>query len=121
MLSVLASQYDPLGFLAPCFLRGKLILQRVTTLGFTGDDVLPDDVLRDWRAWVASVKSFLEYSVPRCCFPEVPAVVGESRIDYQLHGFSDASNSGLSCVVYLRRVIDRSRSCVGIVQGKCSG
>ena len=31
MLSVLVSQYDPFGFLAPCFLGGKLLLQKVTS------------------------------------------------------------------------------------------
>ena len=47
MLSALAGQYDPLGFLAPCFLKGKLILQKVTALGLDWDDVLPDDVLSE--------------------------------------------------------------------------
>ena len=45
MLSVLASQFDPLGFLAPCLLKGKLILQKVTTLGHDWDDTLPDDIV----------------------------------------------------------------------------
>ena len=36
---------------------------------------------------------------------------------YQHHGFRDASNQALSCVVYLRRIINR-RSCVAFVQGK---
>ena len=39
--------------------------------------------------------------MPRCLFPETSLEVGTSSVEYQLHGFSDASNSALSCVVYL--------------------
>ena len=106
MLSVLARQYDPLGFLAPCFLGGKLILQKVTSLGLGWEEILPSDVLSKWIAWAASVDPFLGYFVPRCCFPGDGAEIEKSKVSYQLHGFSDASNSALSCVVYLRRVVE---------------
>ena len=41
----------------------------------------------------------------------------DKNVAYQLHGFCDASNQALSCVVYLRRIIN-GRSCVAFVQGK---
>ena len=41
VLSVLASQFDPLGILAPCLLGGKLILQRAVTSKLPWDDKLP--------------------------------------------------------------------------------
>ena len=118
MLSVLASQYDPLGFLAPCFLGGKLILQKVTSSGLGWDEILPGDGLSNWIAWAVSVEPFLGYFVPRCCFPEDGAEIEKSKVSYQLHGFSDPSNSALSCVVYLRRVVEGRRSCVAFIQGK---
>ena len=118
MLSVLASQYDQLGFLAPCFLGGKLILQKVTSSGLGWDEILPSDVLSNWIAWAASVEPFLGYFVPRCYFPEDGAEIEKSKVSYQFHGFSDASNSALSCVVYLRRVVEGRRSCVAFIPGK---
>ena len=49
MLSALASQFDPLGILAPCLLGGKLILQKVTTLGLELYDLLPSNNLY-WKS-----------------------------------------------------------------------
>ena len=86
MLSVLASQYDPLVFLAPCFLGGKLILQKVTSSGLGWDEILPSDVLSSWISWAASVEPFLGYFVPRCCFPEDGAEIEKSKVSYQLFG-----------------------------------
>ena len=40
MLRALASQFDPLGFLAPWLLGGKLILHNATKLGYDWDDYL---------------------------------------------------------------------------------
>ena len=80
MLSVLASQYDPLGFLAPCFLGEKLILQKVTSLGLGWDEILPSDVLSNRIAWAASVEPLLGYFVPRCCFPENGAEIEKSKV-----------------------------------------
>ena len=44
ILSVLASQFDPSGILAPCLLGGKLILQRAVTSKSAWDDKLPHDI-----------------------------------------------------------------------------
>ena len=82
MLNVLAREYDPFGFLAPCFLGRKLILQKVTSSGLGWDEILPSDVLSKWIAWAASVKPFLGYFVPRCCFPEDGAGIEKSKVRY---------------------------------------
>ena len=47
MLSVLATQFDPLGIFALCLLGGKLILQRKVTSKLAWDDKLPDDIMSD--------------------------------------------------------------------------
>ena len=57
MLSVSASQYDPLGFLAFCFMGGKLILQKGTSSGLGWDELLRSDVLMDSIGWIASAVS----------------------------------------------------------------
>ena len=61
--------------------------------------------------------SFAGLSIPRYCFLEAPVIEDDKNVAYQLHGFCDASNQSLSCVVYLRRIIN-GRSCVAFVQGK---
>ena len=68
MCSKLASLFDPLGLAAPYLLKGKLLLQKVATLGFGWDDGLPRDILREWEAWVDTLKSLSNVSLPRCCY-----------------------------------------------------
>ena len=99
MFSQLSSQFDPLGMASPFLLGGKLILQRVSSSGVSWDDVLPDDIRKDWKKWLASLGLLEEFSIPRNCLPDC-APHGTST--KQLHGFTDVSNSAYSCVIYLR-------------------
>ena len=116
MLGALAGQFDPSGILAPCLLEGKVILQKVTSLGLGWDDKLPEDIRKDWSKWVNAMDSFAGLCIPRYCFLEGLVVDDYESVAYQLHGFCDASNQALSCVVYLRRIIN-GRSCEAFVQG----
>ena len=116
MLSALASQFDPLGILAPCLLGGKLILQKITALGLEWDDSLPSKILEEWHKWVEMMDGFVKISIPRYCL-HGSDILGTDRDTFQLHGFCDASDHALSCVVYLRRVVN-GRSCVAFIQGK---
>ena len=97
---------------------GKLILHRATCAGIGWDDELPKDMMINWRAWLCLLRPISEVSIPRYCFWEAETETGDDKnVSYQLHGFSDASNDALACVVYLRRLIGR-RSNVAFVHGK---
>ena len=89
----------------------------MTVLGFCWDDELPQDILKEWSKWVNVMGSFAGLSIPRYCFLEGPVIEDDENVASQLHGFCNASNQALSCVVYLRRIIN-GRSCVAFVQGK---
>ena len=83
------------------------------------DDVVWDEFLKEWREWVDPMKLFIDFSIPRSCFLDKPFVgVEENEVLYQFHSFCDASNSALSCVVYLRRVVKNSCSFILFIQGK---
>ena len=115
--SQLASYFDPLGMIAPCILGGKLILQRVAQAKFDWDDKLPDDILHSWNLWIAEFNALSSVSLDRYCFPEGEIPSADDNVKYQLHGFSDASNNALSCVVYLRRIVN-GKAAVSFVFGK---
>ena len=100
MSSQLSSHFDPLGMASPFLLGGKLILQRVSSSGFGWDDVLPADVRSSWRKWLASLSLLEDFSIPRNCFAYRQDPLGMPS--YQIHGFSDASDTAYCCVVYLR-------------------
>ena len=115
--SKLASLFDPLGLAAPYLLAGKLILQEVATLGFGWDDELPDDILRRWDVWVNTLKILSNLSLPRCCCP-IESNDNDGPPVYQLHGFCDASNSAMSAVIYLRRIV-KGEALVSFLMAKC--
>jgi len=51
MLSLIASLFDPTGFLAPYLVRAKILLQKVWQCGIGWDDVLPSELLEEWSKW----------------------------------------------------------------------
>ena len=61
--------------------------------------------------------SFAGLSIFHYCFLKGPVIEDDGDVAYQLHEFCDASNRALSCVVYLRRIINGG-SCVAFVQSK---
>ena len=48
MLSLIASLFDPIGFLAPFLVRAKILLQRMWQCGIAWDDVLLSELLEEW-------------------------------------------------------------------------
>ena len=49
MLRAIARLFDPLGFLAPWLLAGKLLLQKVTISKLDWDEKLPPDIVKEWK------------------------------------------------------------------------
>lgn len=115
--SKLASLFDPLGMTAPYLLKGKLILQEVASSGYGWDDELPESVISKWQTWVDTLDVVTELSISRCCYSNSGGDTSNDSVVYQLHGFCDASNCAMSCVVYLRRIAN-DKSDVSFLLGK---
>ena len=99
MLSFVASMYDPLGFIGPVCVVGKLIFQEATRRKLDWDDVIPDDLSAQWVAWVQSLAKVRSLRIPRCMKPG-----GLSVFSVELHHFADASSAAYGCCSYLRCV-----------------
>ena len=84
MLSLIASLFDPTGFLAPFLVRAKILLQRMWQCGIGWDDVLPSELLEEWSQW------FFYRHVP-----DSPSAI-------ELHVFGNASKRAFCSVAYLR-------------------
>ena len=91
---------------APCFLGGKLILQRAARTKLDWDEPLPTDLVKNWNSWVTSVKSLSNVALHRYCFRNSVPPNDYDNVQYQLHGFCDASDDAFSCVIYLRRIVN---------------
>ena len=97
--SILASQYDPLGYILPYTTRAKVLVRELWAKEQGWDDPLPDHLAKRWREWEEELPLLREITLPRSYFP--PSVALEtSKID--LHVFSDASETAYGAVVYLR-------------------
>ncbi len=111
LLSIIASLFDPLGFLAPFLVRAKILLQRIWQLGLTWDEPLPQDLLVEWKLWEAEMLMLKEFSVPRFY-----RQVDEYPEDIDVHIFGDASELAFCSVGYLRfKYEDGSVKCVFVV------
>ncbi|XP_030588591.1 uncharacterized protein LOC115795386 [Archocentrus centrarchus] len=100
ILSVIASIYDPLGFISPVTLCGKRILQDLCRQGAGWDEPLPEDLGSRWEEWKGDLPKLQEIIIPRCYHPpEFKSIV---RIE--LHHFSDASSVGYGACSYVRYI-----------------
>ena len=65
LLSALCSVFDPLGFVAPCLIEPKLIVQELRQRNTEWDQTLPADLEDRANKWINSVKYLSEVEVPR--------------------------------------------------------
>lgn len=56
ILSSLNSIFDPLGFLGPVVIKGKVFLQELWQLKINWDEKLPSDIQNRWRLFVESLR-----------------------------------------------------------------
>ena len=100
ILSTVSSLYDPLGMTAPYVLTGKLIVQDCCRLKLTWDECVPDDLCERWRSWVRELSILDNFCFDRCYKPESFGPLKSA----QSHHFTDVSQFGYGCVLYLQLV-----------------
>jgi len=57
VLSTVASIFDPLGFVSPFILVGKIIFQRMCQEKLSWDEPLPEDLKPQWEAWLRDLQN----------------------------------------------------------------
>ncbi|XP_044158322.1 uncharacterized protein LOC122944157 [Bufo gargarizans] len=98
VLSVVNSIYDPLGFIAPVTIQGKMLLRQLTTDNIDWDTPLPIEKQRRWEKWRGSLKTLEQLQIPRCYAP----VSISAAVQREIHIFSDASVEAIAAVAYLK-------------------
>lgn len=97
ILSLIASLFDPLGFLAPFLVKAKMFLQKIWQLGIGWDDPLPQAFMKEWSQWQNDLENISEFAVPRFY-----RHIAEKPMKIQLHVFGDASERAFGSVAYFR-------------------
>ncbi|CAI5657811.1 unnamed protein product [Oreochromis niloticus] len=99
---VLASQYDPLGFILPYTTRAKMLVRRLWDQQRGWDDPqLPPELLQQWETWEEELPFLAQILLPR---PYLPKHITESVSEREIHIFCDASEQAYGAVAYMRTV-----------------
>ena len=113
MLSTVNSLYDPLGFLSPVTITGKIILRKIVSSTRDWDEPLPHDLAHEWNDWRTSLSETEDIRIPRVVVPNLSDATRK-----ELWVYSDASEQAISAVVYLRTFYQDGSSATGFLLGK---
>lgn len=105
---VLASQYDPLGFILPYTTRAKMLVRHLWDQQRGWDDPqLPPELLQQWRTWEDELQFLPQVLLSR---PYLPKHITESVHEREIHIFCDASEKAYGAVAYMRAVMSDGSS-----------
>ncbi len=97
---ILASQYDPLGYLIPYTTRAKIIVQCLWDKKRDWDDpCLPADPLQTWTEWEEELPALQNIVLPRCYSSPIKDSLTSLG---EMHVFCDASKRAYGSVAYLQ-------------------
>lgn len=96
ILSVISRIYDPLGFVSPVTVVGKMLMQKIWLSKLTWDQILDERLKLEWLSFVKNLSELSKQRVPRCF------LIKSDLIRVELHGFADASLRAYGACVYIR-------------------
>nr|CAD2202351.1 unnamed protein product [Meloidogyne enterolobii] len=98
VLSAIAQPFDPLGLISPIILQGKLLRQKLEeNKKLKWDTQAENNFIIEWKELMQKWDS-QEIVIPR----HFSSKMSQSKLNFELHGFSDASAIGIGCAIYLR-------------------
>ena len=114
VLSTLHSIYDPLGFIAPFILRGRMIFRELIDSPCEWDEPLPSELKSRWVTWKNSASDLSSIHIPRM-YTSIPT---DEMTKAELHVFSDASEKAVAAVAYIKMFRADEKCEFGFVFGK---
>lgn len=97
MLSCIARLFDPIGFIGPITIGGKILLQELWRRKIKWDRPVPMEIGQQWLLWLAQATTIEMIQIPRWTKETEQAQV-------ELCGFADASTQAYGAVIYGRLV-----------------
>ncbi|XP_056016958.1 uncharacterized protein LOC130053620 [Ostrea edulis] len=114
LLSTLNSFYDPLGFLDPVLIKGKLLLRKLNAETTDWDQVLPKEYEKQWTDWKEQMQSLETLYIPRQ-YTTLPLTCS---IRQEVHLFTDASEEAIAAVAYIKLTDADGNQQQGFLLGK---
>ncbi|XP_062594609.1 uncharacterized protein LOC134256031 [Saccostrea cucullata] len=112
ILSTVNSIYDPLGFIAPVILGGRLVLKKAMSSTVDWDEPLPDNLHTEWEKWRMSLSHLESLKIPRM-YANI-----QHACQRELHTFCDASKEAIGVATYVKLYDKHGESDHGFVMGK---
>ncbi|CAG9137905.1 unnamed protein product [Plutella xylostella] len=95
LLSDMSKLYDPLGWLSPVTVKAKILFQHIWTINRNNwDEPLPATLQKEWLQFRSDMSHIEQIKILRW--------IGDMNSNVELHGFSDASEKAMSCVIYCK-------------------
>lgn len=114
VLSTINSIFDPLGFLTPVVLEGKLLMRHLISTTSDWDEPLPEQYLSLWNRWTSSLSELCNLHIPRTYLKGSFAQSNQKSV----HIFCDGSGNAISSVAFLRSEADHEDIELGFLLGK---
>lgn len=111
ILSEIGKLYDPNGFISPLIISAKVLIQKIWQHKIDWDQPVPEIILVEWITFLNNLKDLENIKIPRW--------LGMKTIsEIHLHGFSDASISAYSAVVYVLTILNDGQKVTHLLMSK---
>ena len=114
ILKVIASAYDPIGFLQPILIKLKILFQNICKMNIDWDDSI-GELKSSWDNIVLSLQNVENVIMNRCYFINE---ISDPVSTISLHGFSDASELAYGACIYIKSIRRSGNINVNLVTSK---
>ena len=97
VLSLIARQFDPMGFLNPFVIKLKILFQDLWRLGIDWDTEVPDEIATTVKSWIDDLSLLRNWRIQRQFFNGK----WNDVISVTIHSFGDSSEKAFGACVYL--------------------
>ncbi|VDI03363.1 Hypothetical predicted protein [Mytilus galloprovincialis] len=114
VLSTINSIFDPLGFLAPVVVEGRLIQRQLINSTSDWDQPLPTEYFDTWNRWTSSLQELDQLHIRRTYLSDSFSKSEEKSV----HIFCDASEKAIAAVSFVRARNNAGQFELGFLHGK---
>ncbi|XP_021369213.1 uncharacterized protein LOC110460560 [Mizuhopecten yessoensis] len=116
VLSVVNSLFDPIGFVAPVVIKGKLLLRNLMSNSLDWDEPLPTDRQAECDVWRESLFLLESAHIPR----PYTDLLSTEVVRKEILIFSDASKEAIEAVSYVKIFEASGKHHIGFLLGKAN-